>query len=367
MIEVLLFGLSTNRGGIETYLYKIWNNINKEQFHFNFIDMTGEGNVPCFYEEFLATGCKFYKITPRNVSASQNKKDLKKLFTENHFDIFHFNVNTLSYIAPVEEALRAGCKVLVHSRNAGTSNKIITQIFHRINKVRLSKMNVERIAVSYMAGEWLFGESDFDVYHNGIETERYAFSKLERARIRGDMQAEEKIVFGNVGAFVPAKNHKFMVDTFEVLHKKNPNTVLWFIGGGPSKEEMEQYVQTKGLQEAIFFLGVRKDVASLYSAMDVFWLPSLYEGYANVLLEAQCEGLPCIVSDCIPQDALLADNTFSYSLKKGRVEWVEQLLLAAKAQKNDRTNCYKEMEKYGITIDAEIKRLENRYRSIMKS
>ena len=73
MIEVLLFGLSMNRGGIETYLYKIWTNIDKKNFHFNFIDMTGEGNEPCFYKELSETGCRFYKITPRNVSISQNK------------------------------------------------------------------------------------------------------------------------------------------------------------------------------------------------------------------------------------------------------------------------------------------------------
>ena len=101
--------------------------------------------------------------------------------------------------------------------------------------------------------------------------------------------------------------------------------------------------------------------------MDVFWFPSLYEGYGNVLLEAQCAGVPCIISDCIPQDALLAENTFSYSLDKSLEEWSEQLLLVATAQKDDRTLCHMEMEKYGISINDEIKRIEQLYYSMMKS
>ena len=110
-------------------------------------------------------------------------------------------------------------------------------------------MDIKRIAVSFMAGEWLFGKSKFDVYNNGIETEKYAFNESVRKRIREQFQADEKIVLGNVGAFVPAKNHQFMVDTFEILHKRNPNTVLWFIGDGPGRTEIEQSVKIKNLEE----------------------------------------------------------------------------------------------------------------------
>ena len=366
MIEILQFGLSANRGGIETYLRKIWNNIDHTQFHFSFIDMTGEGQRPCFYEELKASGCDFYKITPRNVSILQNRRDIQRLFREKHFDIFHFNVNTLSYLLPVEEALKNGCKVLVHSRSSGAINSSrLTKALHERNKRKLRKLDVTRIAVSQMAGDWLFGGKAFVVYHNGVETERFAFKEENRKAVRTSLGCEGKKVIANVGAFMPAKNHRFMVEAFEALTAREPDAVLWFVGDGSLRPEMEALVKAKGLQDKILFLGSRRDLPELYAGMDLFWFPSLYEGYGNVLLEAQCEGVPCLLSDCIPQDARIADNTFAFSLEKSLDEWAQMLQIALQAQKKDRTICWQEMEDKGVSVKAEIQRLEALYRSML--
>ncbi|MCH5186973.1 MAG: glycosyltransferase [Oscillospiraceae bacterium] len=367
MIEVLLFGLSTNRGGIETYLKKIWDNIDHSKFHFNFIDMTGEGNIPFFYEELKASGCDFYKVTPRNVSVSRNRSDLKRLFASKKFDIFHFNVNTLSYILPVKLALKYGCKVVVHSRNAGTSTRFVTNLFHNINKIKLNRLDVTRIAVSQMAGEWLFGAGgDFSVYHNGIIIDNFKFDESNRISIRKELNCTDKIVIGNVGAFLPAKNHRFMIEVFAEIHKINPNTSLWFVGDGGSRKEMEALVKEKGLQNNILFLGIRKDMNVIYAGMDLFWFPSLYEGFGNVVLEAECEGLPCLLSDCIPQDAMIADNTFSYSLDNSYKDWALKVLDASRQQKADRSICYKELDDKGYSVEDEIIRIERLYCSMLK-
>ena len=116
MIEILQFGLGSNLGGIESYMKKIWDNIDREKYHYSFVDMTGYVEIPCYYEYFKQTGCNFYKITPRNVSIIQNIKDFNDLFEGHRFDIFHFSVNTLSYMLPVSIALKHNVKVLVHSR-----------------------------------------------------------------------------------------------------------------------------------------------------------------------------------------------------------------------------------------------------------
>ena len=367
MIEVLQFGLGTNRGGIETYLEKIWRNIDHGQFHFNFIDMTGEGKRPCFYEELLASGCSFFKVTPRNVSVKKNREDIKKLFAENRFDIFHFNVNTLSYLLPVEEALANGCKVLIHSRSSKAPNtKSLTMMFHCINKLRLKQMDVTRIAVSSLAGKWLFGEDSFHVYNNGVITEDFIYSDENRKKVRTLLNCDDRTVIANVGAFVPAKNHQFMVDVFEEYLKINSNSVLWFVGDGPLRNEIENKVKMRNLQGKVLFLGVRSDMQELYSGMDLFWFPSLYEGYGSVLLEAQCEGLPCLLSDCIPQDARILDNTASYSLKESKVNWASKIQELLKEQRKDRPNCYKEMEAKGASVRDEVRRLEKLYNHMMK-
>lgn len=365
MIEVLLFGLSDNMGGIETYLKKIWDNIDKSRFHFNFIDMNGANKQACFYEELSKSGATFYKITPRRESILKNRRDLKQLFKEHHFDIFHFNVNTLSYLVPVEIALKNGCAVVVHSRNAGASKNKITRLLHVLNKKRLQRMPVHRIAVSPLAGDWLFGSSNFDVFFNGVDTQRFQFTDENRKRIREEQRCTDKLVIGNVGAFTPAKNHRFMVEVFEKVKEKNLETVLWFVGDGDGRASIEQYVKEKGLQNDIRFLGRRSDTPAIYAALDLLWLPSLFEGFPNVVLEAECEGVPCLISDCIPQDALIMENTASFSLDESADRWAEKILVMAKWQKPIRENCYKEVDQKGFSVKAEIERLEQLYLAIM--
>lgn len=366
MIEILQFGLGANRGGIETYLKKIWDHIDHSRFHFNFINMTGEGSQPCFYEELKASGCAFYPVTPRSVSPRKNQEDLRRLFRERHFDILHFNVNTLSYMYPVEAALRADCKVLVHSRSNGLiNNSRFTKLLHEINKRRLGHMDVTRIAVSKMAGEWLFGRTPFRVYPNGIAAEQFAFDPENRKRVREETGCTGKRVIGHVGAFIPAKNHRFMVEAFEELSRHDPDAVLWLIGDGGGRAEIERLVREIGLQEKVLFFGNRKDMPALYAGMDMLWLPSLHEGFPNVILEAQCEGLPCLISDCIPQDALVADNTFSFGLDQPLNQWANKIEEALLAQKEKREECWRELEERGFSAKDEVKRIEALYSSIL--
>ena len=366
MIEILYFGLSVNRGGIETYLYKIARHIDRQKYHLNYIDMTGAGNLPCFYEELRGLGCEFYKITPRNVSVIKNREEMKALFHQNHFDVFHYNVNTLSYLLPVDIALKNNCKVLVHSRNAGSaSTRPMTRLFHEINKSKMCHMKVTRIAVSEMAGKWLFGDTPFDVYHNGVDTDKFIYSYENRLKIRRALSCDNKTVIANVGVFTYAKNHPFMVDIFEEYLKLNPNSCMWFIGDGERLPTIQRYVKVKKLEDKILFLGKRSDLKELYAGMDLFLFPSLYEGFGNVLLEAQCEGVPCLLSDCIPQDARILDNTFSFSLQEPLHQWAIKIQEALEAQEPDRTLCFKKIEESGASVKCEITRLQKLYDNML--
>ncbi len=367
MIEILLFGLSSNRGGIETYLKKIWDNIDHDRFHFNFIDMVGEESKPCFYHELVESGCSFFKITPRRVSVKKNRNDFKTLFEQNHFDIFHFNVNTLSYLLPVELALKNNCRVIVHSRNAGASNNILTKILHNINKKRMKHMNVYKIAVSHDAGFWLFGDKNFEVYHNGVDTGKFKFSLEKRQKLREIENVGDKIVVGNVGAFLPAKNHRFIVDIFFEFLKQKNNAILWLVGDGDGRKEIEDLVRQKGIEDSVRFLGIQKDMPSIYSAMDVFLFPSFYEGFPNAVLEAECEGLPCLISDCIPQDVKLFDFVDSCSLSNNASLWAGKLISLLHKNDFDRQSKSVELEKMGASVRSEIARLEKLYLSLAET
>lgn len=366
MIRVLHYGLSTNKGGIETYLRKLWNNIDRNKYHFSFLDMTGEGNTPCFCDELKQSGCDFYKITPRSVSLTKNKKELEQLFQQQHFDVLHFHVNTLSYVTPVLTALRNGCRVIVHSRSAGSSKRLITRTLHHWNKFRLRKTDITRIGVSVPATEWLFG-SDMPsaVYNNGIEISKFKFREADRMNIRKELACENYLVIGNVGAFLPAKNHRFLIDVFAQVCTRRNDAVLWLVGRGPGKPEIEQYVHRKGLSDKVQFLGSREDMPQVYAGMDVFFLPSLFEGFPNAMLEAQCAGLPCLQSDCITEEVLIADNATNFSLTESADAWADVLLMVTQRKYADRQLGALCLENAGFSVRQEILRIEKLYENVV--
>ena len=198
MINILYYGLSDNAGGIERYLFRIATHLNKKEFCINFID-EHEGNL-CYKKELEQLGAKFYSVVPRRQNPLKNKRQIKELFQKNHFDILHCNINTLSYIEPIMQALRAGCKVIVHSRNSGNNERFLTRFLHKMHFIMLPKKRIIPIAVSQEAGEWLFGKRGiFTVYHNGIDIEKFRFQEDARKRIRTELKLENKIVLGHVG------------------------------------------------------------------------------------------------------------------------------------------------------------------------
>lgn len=359
-MEIVQFGLNSNLGGIEVYISTLWKYLDHDCFHFSFIDMTGENDHPYWYEKFKEGGCNFYKVTTRRASARRNRKEIFELFATHKFDVLHFNSNTLSYIFPIEAAVRNGCRVIVHGHNSETA-RTISRILHSINKKRLRKFDVERIAVSSAAGRWFYGNDDFTVCLNGIETQKFCFTEENRKDSRQEADCADKLVIGHVGSFLPAKNHTFVVDVFEQAVKLNPDAVLWLIGDGDSRE-IRGIVKEKGLEDKVIFWGRRTDLPRLYAGMDVFLFPSLFEGFGLVIAEAACAGVPCVVSDCIPDEARnIAGCVFSCSLNESAQAWARKLLETAKPQKRDRTACYLDIAKAGFSIEDEAKRMEELY------
>jgi glycosyltransferase involved in cell wall biosynthesis len=363
-IKVLHFGLGVNRGGIETYLYKLSSGINKDRFSFSFIDLNKKD--PCFYHELNDLGFTFYKITPRRGSALKNRHELENLFSQYAFDIFHCHINTLSYITPILIAIKHNVKVIVHSRNAGTGGAFLTRLMHMLNQYRLPKDKVTCIAVSHLAGQWLFGQcDDFKVFNNGVDLERFRFLPDARVAVRQAMKiADDDIVLGNVGAFLPAKNQPFVIEVFARLLEKQPNARLLLVGEGYLKTAAEDRAKALGVAQKVTFLGRRTDMPALLSAMDLLLFPSFYEGFPNAVLEAQATGLPCLLSTNVTHEVLVLENCQRLPLTKTADAWADYAL-ALIAQPVDRLWAFQMLEQAGFSVRDEITRMENLYTSLL--
>lgn len=365
MIRVLHYGLSSNRGGIETYLDKVWTQINRNEFLFDFIEGK-DNNEVCYKEKFTKMGSKFYPITSRKESIFRNRKELDELFRNGDFDIFHCHLNTLSYIEPINAAIRNNVPVILHSRSGNTKGSHITKTLHFLNARIIRNKVMTKLAVSNYAGDWLFGrKSDYLVINNGVDVAKFAFSKKDRIRIRSELNLESKFVIGNVGALNIAKNQTLLLDIFYEILKIKANSELLIVGDGNLREKLEKKANLLGVINSVRFLGNRSDISSLLSAMDVLVMPSLYEGFPNAVLEAQTSGLPCFLSDSITNQVKILDSCQYLSLHQSPIEWAN-VILGKIGEDIERESASQIVYDYGFSVDREIEIIEKIYKSIFE-
>jgi len=235
-------------------------------------------------------------------------------FREKGYQIVHVHLNTMSVFA-LFAAWRAGVPVRIchnHSTAHWSEGKVtlLKYILRPFNKVFSNRY----FACGEVAGRWLYGKQCLDkgkvtVITNAIDTKRFVYDSNARMQLRSEFGiGEETFVVGHVGRFKHQKNHPFMLRVYKEILCQKPNSVLLFVGDGGKQKEIQRLANKMGIASHVVFAGVRNDVDKLYSAMDVFCLPSYYEGMPLVAWEAQCNGLPCLISDQVTREAVIGFN-----------------------------------------------------------
>jgi len=172
-----------------------------------------------------------------------------------------------------------------------------------------------------------FNTEDVITIENGIELKRFSFSKEGRARIREELGIpEDAYVIGNVGRFHEQKNHDLIVDIFNEVTKQRDDAYLLLVGKGANTRQLTvDKLQSLELLERTSIIQDRKDIPDIMSAMDVFLFPSRWEGFGNVMIEAQGVGLHCVISDKVPEGTIVTDNVTVVKLEDSVENWVKNL------------------------------------------
>lgn len=362
-MKILHYGLTNHLGGIETYLKKITLEMHSsEKMDFSFVIIGN--NIPCFYEEFKELGCEFYFITPRKKNYLKNYLELKKIFKYGNFDICHFHLNSLSYLLPVKISKKFCSKVIIHSRNSNVKLGLVSRLLHSINYFAIPRKTT-LLAVSDLAGKWMFGNKKFITINNGIDIQKYKFSSISREKIRLNLKIQNDVVITNVGAFRYQKNHEFILKIFKNLTEINSCYKLILVGDGALFENIKNKSKELNIDKNIIFLGNEKNVAEILSASDAFLFPSIFEGFPNALLEAHVSNLPSFYSDSITTDIDYSKLGTRISLTKSSIDWARIIdtTLNLKHKRDSFTNL-DELRRFSVSN--EIKILKDVYEGKLK-
>ena len=323
-------------GGIEAVVMNYYRHIDHEQIQFDFYFAAGS-TFPQ-REELERLGAGIYPVPAYSHPLAYHKA-LYSAFREHGYKVVHAHLSTMSVFA-LFAAWRAGVPVRIcHNHSTahwGEGKKTLLKYLLRpFNKL----FATDWFACGEKAGRWMYGDRAFEkgkvhVMPNAIDTEKFAFDPAVRVQLRQELGIPlEAFVVGHVGRFTYAKNHEFLVQVFASLKQQCPDAKLLLVGEGELEQQIRDKVAELGLQRDVIFTGARSDVAKLYSAMDVFCLPSRYEGFGLVALEAQANGLPCCLSAKVPPEAVLNPQEGDHQLcGTQRLElnepgkWCEELL-----------------------------------------
>ncbi len=326
MKKILHIGMSSSLGGIEVFVKNLFDNINHEEFQFDFVDTTVKGI--CYKEYFEKNNCKVFKVTPRRKNTFKNRKELEQIIKNNRYDIIHYHLNTLSYITPIILANKCKVRIIIHSHNEWKGNNLKTRILDKINRKRISTIPITRLACSEVAGRWIFNEKKFEIIDNGINIKEFLYNEQNRKDIREELNISDSCtVVGHVGAFREQKNHNFLIDIYNEYLKNNSNSILLLVGDGKLKQEIKEKVKILHIEQNVKFLGVRNDISNLLSVMDLFIFPSKFEGLPISLVEAQIAGLPCLASNTITKEIDITGNVDFLSIDETKLyAWVDKML-----------------------------------------
>jgi len=357
--NILFFGMSENRGGVETFIINYYRELkNDPNIH---IDFTKFSDEIAYETELVDSGAKVYRLPERRKGVVKYLRALVAFFKEHpEYDVVHAHFVSLSGAELAIIAKLFKKIVIIHSHSEWKGKLGFTSAMHAFYKPIVSVIADKKIACSQAAGESMFGSAPFEIIRNAIAIDDYAYNAGSRQKIREELcLSESRLVIGHVGFFTYIKNQEYLINVFEQLHKNIPDSTLLLIGDGELRENMETLVKAKGLEGEVIFTGVRSDMNELYQAMDVFVLPSLFEGLPFVAIEAQAAGLPCFISDTVSKEVFITNNAHSISIQDAPEDVAADI--TSRWNAGSRADVSDELRRMGYDIRTEIEKLRQLY------
>lgn len=302
--------------GLTEVLLSLCNHANLDKCDIDVV--LGKGVEPGIKNKLTGNINNYFEVPDREKHVFKYILALRNIIKKEKYDVIHVHGNSATMIIEIMIGLVCGVKIrIAHCHNTATNHPI----FHKAMRPLLRLVTNVPVACGQDAGKFLYGNKNFVVIPNCICVELFKYNIKVRQKIRKKLDIEDKYVIGNVGRFSSQKNHKFLIDIFVNVHNIIPNSKLLLVGEGDMFATIVEKVKTYGIDKDVIFYGVTDDVASVMQAMDVFVLPSFFEGLCITAIEAQASGLPCVMSDRITREVEMHQLCNFISLEEPAEIW----------------------------------------------
>lgn len=355
-IKVLqIFGEELSNGGQEAYIMNMYRNIDRTKVQFDFFTPFICDNEKLRIEIENMGGHVFCANRPFDNNKNKYvKEEVKKFLKEHNYDIVHIHSgSTYSLMMAAKIARKSGIpNVVVHSHCGGFKN-LKYLIIKNISRHYFLKYPTHHFACSELAAEWkypkkILKQNKYVVLKNAIDTTKICYSTDLREKVRKELKIEDKFVVGHIGRFSVQKNHNFLIDIFYEIQRQRDDAILLLAGVGELQEEIKNKVKKLGLEKKVKFLNLVSNVEEILNAMDVFVLPSFFEGLPVVGVEAEATGLQVFTSTRVARELPIEDLSYYYSLEDGASVWAKMII--EEFQKYKRRNTTEEIKKCGYDV-----------------
>lgn len=370
MRKILFIGMTSNHGGIETFMINVFRKLNNI-YHFDFIQ---DNDDDLFYaSEINNSGGNIFKV---NVGTSyishltRYKKACNFFKEHNDYDAVHLNAVSINTIFWLLAAKKYGIKkLIIHSHNdrVKLNSKIkefFTKVLSMFSLIQL-KLNKDliKLAASEPAGIWMFHSKTFSVISNGVNTSNLLYSSDKSKRLKEYYGINDKKVIMTLSRIEYQKNFFKIIDIFNEISLIDNNVVLIICGEGSYKDQVLKYAEEKKLDKLIFFVGNVVDVNYYLSAADLILMPSLYEALPFSIIESQANGVRSLVSEAIPRNVNVTNKVSYLTLEKSSKEWARyaETILSYSLTKEERENMNVEIRNSKFNLDNAIQELDAIY------
>lgn len=359
-MKVLHSELEYRLGGIESFLINLSRASINENMQFDFLM---RGNNDIIESKIQAFGGKIYKVPAKRVAYILF---VLRLIINEKYDVIHLHKNSAAdLLLPIIAKLVSGSKIIIHSHNTQPSTSSTIKIFlHKMNRPLLNRIADVKLACSDKSADWLFGEKvnrdkKIPIILNGVFIEDFKYDESIRDELRTGMGvSKDDFLIGHVGVFRTQKNHGFLIEMLSQINDSHVKLLL--VGEGSLKEEMIEKAKELGVFDRVIFYGQSDQVNRLLQAMDLFMMPSLYEGLSVSCVEAQASGLPVVLSNTVSEMSKIADDVIMLPINDVSI-WVKEVDSCFKARRrNDNSDS---IRKHGFDMYNTARVIEGYYRA----